>query len=402
VLAGFLLAPVDARAQEEAVYYHTDAIGSVRMVTDASGAVVARYDYLPFGEPWPATPPNPNPDVRQFTGKGRDTETGLDYFGARYYASQTGRFTTVDPVLDIDQALVDPQRWNRYTYVRNNPFRYVDPDGRASGRWDWDDFISVGEVADGRVKEIQQHVTSSARSFRRRSRACIATNKDARSSGVTSRNFAADRPTSSCIQRCYPERCLRHRQLSGEWAVPGGTGGHRGKAGGRQPQRVGRHVRTGLAASLRIFVCEAFDLYSGGDRRFVPAGPRDRSLPVEQGPHLRRRQQNRAVSQALDLARPEVRGAARLHHDRRRRPIHEELEERRPWEPMAFDDLAWLVGHDDLEHRLREINGAARGVQHEWTPPAAVMRLSTEESISSPQGFRLPEKHAASNGDNFE
>ena len=131
MLAGFLLAPVDARAQEEAVYYHTDAIGSVRMVTDASGAVVARYDYLPFGEPWPATPPNPNPDVRQFTGKGRDTETGLDYFGARYYASQTGRFTTVDPVLDIDQALVDPQRWNRYTYVRNNPFRYVDPDGRA-------------------------------------------------------------------------------------------------------------------------------------------------------------------------------------------------------------------------------------------------------------------------------
>jgi RHS repeat-associated protein len=53
------------------------------------------------------------------------------YFGARYYASGNGRFISVDPVLDVEQALVDPQRWNRYTYVRNNPFRYVDPDGRA-------------------------------------------------------------------------------------------------------------------------------------------------------------------------------------------------------------------------------------------------------------------------------
>jgi hypothetical protein len=82
------------------------------------------------------------------------------------------------------------------------------------------------------------------------------------------------------------------------------------------------------------------------------------------GAYLRRRQQNHSVPKTLDLARPEVRGAARLHYDRRRRPIREELEKLPSREPVAFDDLAWLVGHDDFEHRLREVNGDTRSVQH--------------------------------------
>ena len=53
------------------------------------------------------------------------------YFGARYYGSKIGRFTTVDPVYTWRENLVDPQRWNRYAYARNNPLRYVDPDGRV-------------------------------------------------------------------------------------------------------------------------------------------------------------------------------------------------------------------------------------------------------------------------------
>src|SRR5688500_16457441 len=53
----------------------------------------------------------------------------FNYFGGRYYASKTGRFTTVDPMMDIQQAIVDPQRWNQYAYSLNNPFHYVDPDG---------------------------------------------------------------------------------------------------------------------------------------------------------------------------------------------------------------------------------------------------------------------------------
>jgi RHS repeat-associated protein len=111
------------QAQDTVVYYHTDAIGSVRAITDANGQVIARYDYLPFGEPWP---PSPNADVRQFAGKERDAETGLDYFGARYYSSVHGRFTSPDLA---DPSLTNPQTFNRYRYGLNNPLRYIDPDG---------------------------------------------------------------------------------------------------------------------------------------------------------------------------------------------------------------------------------------------------------------------------------
>jgi len=118
-----------AAAQVEVVeYYHHDALGSVRAVTNAVGQVVSQHDYLPFGEEWQA-PLSPTPLV-QFTGKERDRETGLDYFGARYYASRTGRFTTVDPMGANPLWLVNPQRMNRYAYGLNNPFTYVDPDGR--------------------------------------------------------------------------------------------------------------------------------------------------------------------------------------------------------------------------------------------------------------------------------
>jgi RHS repeat-associated protein len=109
-------------------YYHTDALGSVRVVTDAAGSVFARFDFTPFGE---EVNPVSSSEGRRFTGQERESETGLDYFGARYYASQSGRMTTVDPVLDLDQALLDPQRWNRYAYSLNNPLKFTDPDGRS-------------------------------------------------------------------------------------------------------------------------------------------------------------------------------------------------------------------------------------------------------------------------------
>lgn len=125
-----------ARA-DEVEYFHADAIGNVRAVTDESRNVVERHDYLPFGEEWcgtaicgSVTPGQP----KRFTGKERDAETALDYFGARYYGSRWGRFTTVDPLLDSRAALVDPTRWNRYAYGQGNPLRFVDPDGRDG--WD--------------------------------------------------------------------------------------------------------------------------------------------------------------------------------------------------------------------------------------------------------------------------
>ena len=130
--------PLPARVREQVFYYDTDAIGSVRAVTDASGTV-SYYDFTPFGEPWsvPSTP-----GTRQFAGKERDANTGLDYFGARYYAGGTARFTTVDPVMNVEPALFNPQRWNRYAYAGNNPLRFVDPDG--ADFWDFVNGVDAG------------------------------------------------------------------------------------------------------------------------------------------------------------------------------------------------------------------------------------------------------------------
>jgi RHS repeat-associated protein len=116
-----------AQSQDVVIYYHADAVGSVRAITDASGNEIQRYDYLPFGESWPSGAP-PVQDPKRFTGQERDTETGLDYFGARYYASQTGRFTTVDPG-HVSGDIFNPQSWNAYAYALNNPLRFVDPLG---------------------------------------------------------------------------------------------------------------------------------------------------------------------------------------------------------------------------------------------------------------------------------
>jgi RHS repeat-associated protein len=67
--------------------------------------------------------------LSEFTGKERDAETGLDYFGARYYSGAQGRFTSVDPIGIMKQKLMDPQQWNSYGYARNNPLKFMDPTG---------------------------------------------------------------------------------------------------------------------------------------------------------------------------------------------------------------------------------------------------------------------------------
>lgn len=113
----------------------TDHLGSTRMVVDESGSLagITRHDYLPFGEEVAgvgirnASNGYRGDSARQkFTGKERDDETSLDYFGARYYSSGQGRFVSVD---QGEPELLDPQTWNRYQYTRNNPLYYIDPDG---------------------------------------------------------------------------------------------------------------------------------------------------------------------------------------------------------------------------------------------------------------------------------
>jgi RHS repeat-associated protein len=71
----------------------------------------------------------PDGTKQKFTQKERDNESGLDYFGARYYSGAQGRFTGSDPTFLKRERLYDPQRLNLYIYVRDNPLKFVDPTG---------------------------------------------------------------------------------------------------------------------------------------------------------------------------------------------------------------------------------------------------------------------------------
>jgi RHS repeat-associated protein len=110
-------------------FVHKDHLGSTRMLTKLDKSPLeAPYDYLPYGEPIGSSGSG---TTHKFTGKERDAESGLDYFGARYYVGLTGRFQTPDSPF-IDQHPVNPQSWNLYAYGRNNPINIVDPTGNAS------------------------------------------------------------------------------------------------------------------------------------------------------------------------------------------------------------------------------------------------------------------------------
>jgi RHS repeat-associated protein len=90
----------------------------------------------------------------KFTGKERDAETGLDYFGARYLSGVQGRFVSADAPF-VDQHVEDSQSWNLYSYVRNNPLRYTDPTGNCLRRNETmescGDYLIGGAMAIGNI-----------------------------------------------------------------------------------------------------------------------------------------------------------------------------------------------------------------------------------------------------------
>jgi RHS repeat-associated protein len=115
-------------------FFHADHLGTPRLVTDFAG-VISEHHYLPFGEEVPPSThnnvTNSSNNSHRFTGHERDSESGLDYMMARYYSSSLGRFMAVDPGNDTDPE--NPQSWNKYSYVRNNPILLNDPTGEYVG-----------------------------------------------------------------------------------------------------------------------------------------------------------------------------------------------------------------------------------------------------------------------------
>jgi RHS repeat-associated protein len=110
-------------------YYMSDQINSTRIITDDAGAVVYSEAYGPYGDVQKTWTKTYDPK-QKFSGKEREGYSELDYFGARYFDNNSYRFISVDPIINKDEALSNPQLWNLYAYCANNPITHFDPDGR--------------------------------------------------------------------------------------------------------------------------------------------------------------------------------------------------------------------------------------------------------------------------------
>lgn len=119
-----------------------DSLGTKRIQVSGTGVPELNCSSLPFGNatgngrttsctPWQSNAPHAN--ELHFTGKERDTKSGLDYFGARYYGSNINRWMSPDGSTKEDPIpyakLDNPQSLNLYSYVWNNPLKSIDPDG---------------------------------------------------------------------------------------------------------------------------------------------------------------------------------------------------------------------------------------------------------------------------------
>lgn len=141
-------------------FVHSDHLGSTRLLSSITQAIVDNMDYEPFGQQTSGG----GATTHKFTGKERDAESGLDYFGARYYASVMGRWLSPDwssspsgvPYADLS----NPQSLNLYGYMRNNPLGGVDADGHWPIMQTWDpnwwrgEGQNLAEFGKGVVEEL--------------------------------------------------------------------------------------------------------------------------------------------------------------------------------------------------------------------------------------------------------
>lgn len=121
---------------------HADALGSPVAWSSLEGGVSPVTRYEPYG----ATAAGPQPDTLGFTGHVNDPETGLVYMQQRYYDPIAGRFLSVDPVTTDAN---DGSSFNRYVYGNNNPYKYVDPDGRFAN-------FAIGFVVGAAIEAVVQ------------------------------------------------------------------------------------------------------------------------------------------------------------------------------------------------------------------------------------------------------
>jgi RHS repeat-associated protein len=137
------------------IYHLTDHLTGTNVDTDASGNILEAIDYYPFGSTRLDDKSGSYENNYKYTGKELDDETNLYYYGARYYDAGVGRFVSQDPVSlfissgekeSVKKILLNPQELNLYSYVVNNPLKYIDPTGMYN--------VENGVVEKGDTPEI--------------------------------------------------------------------------------------------------------------------------------------------------------------------------------------------------------------------------------------------------------
>jgi RHS repeat-associated protein len=110
-------------------YYHSDHLGSTNLITNLDGEIVQHVEYVPFGEVFIEERNNTWNTPYLFNAKELDEETGLYYYGARYYDSRISVFLGVDPLWEKYPNV------SSYAYCLNNPVKYIDPTGMGPNEW---------------------------------------------------------------------------------------------------------------------------------------------------------------------------------------------------------------------------------------------------------------------------
>jgi len=218
--------------------------------TDSAGTIKSESDYYPWGGELQFV--NNDSNHYKFTGKERDGETQLDYFGARYYSNGLGRFTSSDwsatPVPVPYATFDDPQTLNQYSYVRNIPTVKADPDGHDGGAAVLDKAVEY--VEDGLAKlvdgaEVAGPAISGSAILTGVAIVAVAAHIFAPSVGQSDADERAQ------IEQAKQERMKQNGGVDPQETSPPAAAGGNKKGGGRNEQKVNQDRKQSAGDKLK-------------------------------------------------------------------------------------------------------------------------------------------------------
>jgi len=146
--------------EKDQFFFHVNHIGSSTDVTDVDGKLVQHQEYFPGGEGWVTESRDYDPDPSyKFAGKEFDKETGLYYFGSRYYDPRTGAWQSPDPLAEgylgggPQGGVFNPDNLNSYAFGYQNPLRYADPGGAFPSPFQ---LLSIGSGVVSFVQNVRE------------------------------------------------------------------------------------------------------------------------------------------------------------------------------------------------------------------------------------------------------